>query len=165
MGGGLGRGMFGENETIVHPRHGVGRISGVEQHEVHGRTARYVTIAFGRSMLTLRIPEEKIESSGVRLVSSEPAMRSALDVLQEPATSFSGHWSKRQVQLQEKLNSGDPRCLAELIRDLSRQKSLPDGRVRREAILRLAEELAVVNGVELAAAQESIVARLSPEAS
>lgn len=152
---------FKPNDPVVHPKHGLGCVGATEEHEFAGETTRFLTIEFVRAMLTIRIPEKKLAGSGLRPPSSKRTMQSALALLPEPRATPGGHWSKRRLMLEEKLNSGEPKQLAELIRDLSGGQGTAGGRLYREALLRLSEELAVIEGVEVDRAQAMIELRLS----
>lgn len=150
---------FKLNEQVVHPKHGVGCIGRLE--EVDGQTGRFLMIAFPRTTLTLRIPEANLGRSGLRRLSSAPEMRSALSVLPDPPVAPQGHWSRYAAECGEKLNSGEPKLLAEIVRDLNRRgRSGWGARLYREAVLRLAEELALVEGIEIDQAQAMIEAQL-----
>lgn len=155
---------FKQDAQVVHPKHGLGCVGAVKEEDICGQKARYLTIEFARAMLTVRIPEAKVADSGLRELSSATAMQSALNVLPEARVAPAGHWSKRQLGLQEKLNSGEPIQLAEVVRDLGRGgHTASGGRLYREALLRLAEELALVEGVSIDSAQEKIEGLLAPD--
>ena len=156
------RATFKQNDQVVHPKHGLGCIGTTESHEYGGQEARFLTIEFDRAMLTVRIPEGKLATSGVRPLCSRDIMRAALAIVSEPKAAPGGHWSKRRVELEEKLNSGEPKLLAQLVRDLSGGSSASSGRLYREALMRLAEELAAVEGVAPDRAQAMIEERLPP---
>ena len=158
--------QFSENDRVVHPKHGLGCIGIMEERELCGETRRFLTVEFTRAALTLRIPESKLSNSGLRQVSSREAMRVALSALPRAPAKLDGHWSKRRLQLEAKLNSGNPCLLAELVRDLSSGRGAAGGRLYREALMRLAEELAAVEGIGTESAESIIEAQLasiSPE--
>ena len=159
-----GQPQFNPNDPVVHPNHGLGCIGRTEEQEFGGQKLRFLTVEFERAMLTMRIPEAKLATSGLRTLCSRRAMQAALKILPGAAVAPSGHWSKHRVQFEEKLNSGQPKLLAELVRDLNGGRSTPGGRLYREAVLRLAEELAAVEGVAVERAQEMIEGLLPPRA-
>ena len=152
---------FKPNEPVVHPKHGLGCIGGMEEREIDGELARFLTVEFPRTTLTLSIPEAKLRQSGLRRLSSASRMRTALSRLPAPPEAPEGHWSRHATGYEEKLNSGRPELLAEIVRDLSqRGRSGAATRLYREALLRLAEELAIIEGITLDEAQAAIEARI-----
>lgn len=158
------RHRFRLNEPVIHPRHGLGCIGGMRERDVAGQPGRYLTVEFPRTTLTLSIPEAKLAQSGLRRLSSAARMQTALAVLPDPPAATPGHWSRHALGYEAKLNSGKPELLAEIVRDLSqRGRSGAATRLYREALLRLAEELALVEGVGIDAAQAMIEDRLAAE--
>lgn len=154
---------FEAEQRVVHPHHGVGHVAGWEETELAGRTVRMLVVAFPRTTLTLRIPDSKIGSSGLRRLASRAEMRFALAVLPEPPVVLQGAWPRHIGACGRKLNSGEPIVLAGLVRDLN---SYGGGGVKArsmcsEARIRLAEELAFVEGIGMDQAEAMIEAVLS----
>jgi CarD family transcriptional regulator len=151
---------FKPAELVVHPNHGIGTVGKTVEMEVSGETHRFLVVDFRRTGLTLRIPEQTLEQSGLRGVSSKETMQAALAVLPTPRTILPGHWSRWSDAYAAKLNSGKPELLAEILRDLMPNGSSWKARLYDEAMIRLAEELALVEEVEIAEAQRLIEAQL-----
>lgn len=151
---------FKPNDLVIHPNHGIGTIGKMVEMEVGGESQRFLVVDFRRTALTLRIPERTLEQSGLRRVSSKETMQAALAVLPAPRVTLPGHWSRWADAYATKLNSGKPELLAEILRDLSPTGSSWKARLYEEAMNRLAEELALVEDVELAEAQRRIEAQL-----
>lgn len=148
---------FNTNEQVVHPHHGVGRVGRMEMRTVAGQEGRYLVVRFPRTMLVLRIPVGNLARSGLRRLSSKGEMRAALAVVSEAPVGLHGLWSRSAAEYGQKLNSGQPALLAAVVRDLSRcKRSAWSSAMRQEALLRLADELAAVEGVELAEARATI---------
>lgn len=157
---------FKPNEQVVHPNHGIGRIGLTQVEHIADRKGRFVVVAFPRSMLMLRIPEEKLAPSGLRKISSKGEMRAALSVLSGTPMAPRGPWARCATEMGQKLNSGQPRLLAEIVRDLNqRQHSGWASSLYNEALSRLAEELAIVDGVEIGEAEAIIVELVGPAVS
>jgi CarD family transcriptional regulator len=149
--------VFRTNERVVHPNHGVGCVGGTEVRTVAGQEDRYVLVRFPRIGLALRIPVGKLARSGLRRLSSRAEMRAALSVLADPSVALQGPWSRSAAEYGQKLNSGRPELLAEVVRDLRcSRRSAWSSAMQQEALLRLAEELAAVAGIEIAEARATI---------
>lgn len=155
---------FDRNDTVMHPQHGLGCVGSIEEKEIGGISARYLVVEFEQVMLTLRIPTAKLATSGLRRPCSRETMQAAMDVLPETRVVAPGHWSKRLAGLEEKLNSGQPKLLAELVRDLGRREHGAAGaQLYREALRRLSEELALLEDMPVDGARDRIEAALAPD--
>lgn len=155
---------FKPNDVVVHPNHGIGSVGKMVELEVNGETHRFLVVDFRRTALTLRIPERTLEQSGLRRISSKETMQAALAVLPAPRAMLPGHWSRWANIYVTKLNSGKPELLAEVLRDLSPIGGSWKARLYDEALSRLAEELALVEDIELGEAQRMIETLLPVDA-
>lgn len=131
--------------------------------EVSGATHRFLVVTFRRTSLTLRIPEATIVQSGLRRVSTKETMQAALAVLARSRVSLPGHWSRWAAIYGAKLNSGQPELVAEVLRDLSPTGGSWKAKLYDEAMSRMAEELALVETIDLAEAQRRIEQQLLSE--
>jgi CarD family transcriptional regulator len=156
---------FKINDLVVHPNHGIGSVGRTVEMEVSGESHRFLVVDFRRTALTLRIPEATIKQSGLRRVSSKETMQAALAVLPETPVALSGHWSRWSNIYVAKLNSGKPELLAEILRDLSPTGGSWKARLYEEALHRFAEELALVEDIDVSDAQRVIEARLPNDTS
>jgi CarD family transcriptional regulator len=103
--------------------------------------------------MTLRVPVNKVETSGMRKLSSREKMRSALTVLKGRARVKRTMWSRRAQEYEAKINSGDPESIAEVVRDLHGRVGQPDQsyserQLYEAALDRLVRELAAVERIE-----------------
>ncbi|HEX6978873.1 MAG TPA: CarD family transcriptional regulator [Alphaproteobacteria bacterium] len=148
---------FKLNERVVHPNHGVGFIGRTELKHIAGQESRFIVVEFPRTMLVLRIPEEKLARSGLRRPSSVREMRAALSVLPGRPVEPKGSWSHRAAEYGQRLNSGEPKLLAEIVRDLNQHQGRRwASAIYHEARLRLAEELAVVDDIAITQAESML---------
>ena len=144
---------FQVGDFVVYPVHGVGRLVNIESYEIEGITSRLMVITFERDHMTLRLPQDKAEGAGLRPLSSPQDMADALDNLKQKAKVRRTMWSRRAQEYETKINSGDPRSIAEVIRDLYRNSAQPDQsyserQIYQAAIGRLARELAAIESIE-----------------
>ncbi len=148
-------------DRVMHPAHGVGRVTGIAVEEVSGFSLEFVHVAFDEGQLTLRVPSGKVRSIGLRRIASRALIDEALAVLQGRARSAKVVWSRRAQHHQAKVNSGDPRVVAEVVRDLGRNaiaglQSYSERAIHETALDRLACQIAAVDGTEKAAAVAGI---------
>jgi len=141
---------FAVGDHVVYPAHGVGRITGIDERPVGEQTLQMFVVAFEKDKMTLMVPIHKVESAGMRRLSSRETMDSAITTLRGRARQRRVMWSRRAQEYEAKLNSGDPVAIAEVVRDLHRNVGQPDQsyseRQMYEAALdRLAREFAAVD--------------------
>ena len=144
---------FAVGDHVVYPAHGVGRITGIDERSVGEQTLQMFVVAFEKDKMTLMVPTDKVESAGMRRLSSRETMDAAITTLRGRARQRRVMWSRRAQEYEAKLNSGDPVAIAEVVRDLHRNVGQPDQsyseRQMYEAALdRLAREFAAVDDTD-----------------
>lgn len=144
---------FEIGDFVVYPTHGVGRVEGVEAQEISGQTLSLIIINFEKDRMTLRVPINKAEESGLRKLSSRKLMDSALATLTGRVRVKRTMWSRRAQEYDAKINSGDPILIAEVVRDLFRGPDQPDQsyserQMYQAALERLSRELAAVEKID-----------------
>jgi CarD family transcriptional regulator len=158
---------FVVGDAVMHPAHGVGRVTGESTATVGGESLELVHFAFGEGRLLLRVPRAKVNVNGIRRLAGGALIAEALDVLTTaPRGAVRGvTWARRAAELQAKLNSGDPRKVAEVLRDLSRnvnnpERSFSERQIFEAALERLAVEIAAVEDIARDAAVAKIAERI-----
>ena len=157
---------YAAGDHVVYPTHGVGRVLGVETQEISGITLDLIVIKFEKDRMTLRVPVEKAENSGLRKLSTRKVMDSALQTLKGRSRAKKTMWSRRAQEYEAKINSGDPVSIAEVVRDLHRGDDQPDQsyserQMYQAALDRLARELAAVEKIDEDAAAQKLEDMLS----
>jgi len=141
---------FEVEDHVVYPTHGVGKITGIEAQEIAGQKLKLLVIQFEKDRMTLRVPVAKAKSSGLRRLSTRKEMQTALVTLKGRSRIKRTMWSRRAQEYEAKINSGDPRSIAEVVRDLHRNAGQPDQsfserQIYEAAMDRLAAELAALD--------------------
>ena len=111
--------------------------------------------------MTLRVPMNKVESVGMRKLSSQATMNEALTTLKGRPRIKRTMWSRRAQEYEAKINSGDLVSIAEVVRDLHRAEDQPEQsyserQIYEAAIGRLARELAAMENIDEPSAQQKI---------
>lgn len=145
--------IFKEGDYVVYPVHGVGRLTGFEVYEVDGFKTELMIISFDRERMVLRLPPAKAKNAGLRPLSSTDDMLNAFETLKQKAKVRRTMWSRRAQEYETKINSGDPRSIAEVIRDLYRnttqsEQSYSERQIYQAAMERFARELAAVENID-----------------
>jgi CarD family transcriptional regulator len=152
---------FKNGQYVVYPTQGVGRLVRTEDCLVAGQKIKVLVIDFQKNNMTLRVPLERAELSGLRPLVSARKMMDAIKAAKEKAGAKRMIWSRRAAAYENNINSGDPMKIAEVIRDLQRRTAADtmtfSGRqLYLRALERMAQEYAVINKIELEEAAEKI---------
>lgn len=152
---------YATGDHVVYPTHGVGKITSIEIQEIVGQKLKLFVIQFEKDRMTLRVPVTKAKTSGLRRLSSKKEMQTALTTLKGRSRVKRTMWSRRAQEYEAKINSGDPRSIAEVVRDLHRNAGQPDQsfserQMYQSALERLVREFAAVERIS----EETAVQRL-----
>lgn len=151
--------MFAAGDKIVHSRYGAGTVQNVRCIERDGQEQEYLSIELVEDRGTLLIPSDQLEDAELR-----PAMQDVAlirKVLRKPPEELADHHRTRQSRIESKLNSGDPRQIAQTLRDLCWREATDrlthtDTRLKNRALKLLAEELALNPSFALQTAKQRL---------
>ncbi len=157
---------YSVGDYIVYPKHGVGRVVELETQEIAGLALELYVIRFEKERMTLRVPTNKAEASGMRRLSSDATLQEAFTTLKGKARIKRTMWSRRAQEYEAKINSGDLVSIAEVVRDLHRgedqpEQSYSERQIYESALGRLARELAAVEDIDEAAAMVKLEKELA----
>jgi CarD family transcriptional regulator len=152
---------FKTGQYVVYPTQGVGKLARTEEQVIAGQKIKMLVIDFEKSRMTLRVPLERAEISGLRPLTSAKKMDEAIASAKGKAGAKRMIWARRAAQYEENINSGDPMKLAEVVRDLQRRNAadtIPFSarRLYMRALERMAQEFAVLHKMEVEEASEKI---------
>ena len=140
---------FLPEQYVVYPSHGVGKVLQIEKREIAGEILEMYVIEFEKEKMTQRVPLGKIKENGVRKVSTKNQLKEIFEILTGKAKIRRTMWSRRAQEYEAKINSGDIKLLAEVVRDLFRSDSQPEQSYSERQLYeasreRLAREVAVI---------------------
>lgn len=153
--------LFNEGDYVVYPAHGVGRIVGHETQSIGDLEVQLVVVSFEKDRMILRLPLSKAKNAGLRALSTSEDMAQALQMLTIRTKSRRTMWSRRAQEYEAKINSGDPKSIAEVIRDLYRattqsDQSYSERQIYQAALERFVRELAAVEKIDETVATEKL---------
>ena len=153
---------FKAGDVVVYPAHGVGKVEGLESHTIGGMEVRLFKITFDHERMTLKVPVARATGSGLRQLSTRETMRSAFETMKGRARVRRVMWSRRAQEYEQKINSGDPVAIAEVLRDLRRNaesgdQSYSERQIFQAALERLGREVAAIEKID----QETAMQKLS----
>ncbi|MDR1691472.1 MAG: CarD family transcriptional regulator [Rickettsiales bacterium] len=152
---------FKVNDYVVYPTHGVGQIIEIGKQTFADQELELITIRFEKNRMILRVPTEKAEISGLRKITSKKKMDDIVDLIKDSPQTKRIMWARRAQIYDEKINSGDPVEVAEVVRDLYRnynkmEQSFSERQIYQKALERLANEYAVINKTNPEKASEKL---------
>src|SRR5947209_1462461 len=152
---------FVEGDYVVYPTHGVGKVERIATEEIAGHKLELIHITFEENRMTLRVPVAKARTAGLRKLATRKTFDEALALLKGRARIKRTMWSRRAQEYEQKINSGDPMQIAEVVRDLHRNAGQPDQsfserQIYEAAMDRLAAELAALDKTDKATAANKL---------
>jgi len=158
--------QFSVDDKVIHPAHGAGRITGIEQRGQVSEGTSYYVIEIPAQRLTLHVPSQRMEQSGIRPIMTPGKLPGVLAMLRSQADLLPDNAGERQEGMGEKLDTGRALQLAEVVRDLTWHrrrahltKKDTDQLNRGRALL--AAEMALASDTEIAEATRAIDAALA----
>jgi CarD family transcriptional regulator len=153
---------FDVGDYVVYPKHGVGRVIELQKEEIAGMQLELYVLRFEKERMTLRVPVNKVESIGMRKLSSDKTLKEAMETLKGKPKVKRTMWSRRAQEYEAKINSGDLVSIADVTRDLFRPEDQPEQSYSERQIFeaassRLARELAAMEKTDEPAALGKIL--------
>jgi RNA polymerase-interacting CarD/CdnL/TRCF family regulator len=104
-------------DRVIHPRHGLGRVSALTIKQfVEGEKRLFYEIAFSGS--TLWVPLD-LSTSGIRKLSVKSEIMGCRQLLKSPARPLNNDFRLRQIELNAHLKDGTLTARCEVVRDLT----------------------------------------------
>ncbi len=153
--------MFSVGSPVVYPMHGAGVIVNIEEKQVLGEIRSYYIVRISRGNMQVMVPVEGCEQAGLRPIIQKEAFSSVFDTLRDASTPMDDNWNRRNRDNMEKLKTGIPENVAEVIRNLVRvdrvrKLSTGEKKLLSNAKQILASEMEVVLGMTEEEALEKI---------
>jgi CarD family transcriptional regulator len=119
--------MFQIGQLAVYPAHGVGRIESVQQREVSGTPSDFYIMRLLDTDMIIMIPTNNARNIGLRDVIDNQAVSEVYDILRSrPGRLNNQTWNRRYRDYMDKIKTGSPFRVAEVLRDLTLLKSEKD---------------------------------------
>lgn len=157
--------MFLLNEKIVYPGYGVAIINRLVGRLVSGKKTNFFELKFYNKDMTVLVPEERLESVGVRKLSSLKELNIVLHKLHEfnqtdiVTEHNASTWNKRNKEYQCKLRSGKLEQLALIYKELhlialDKELSFGERNLFNQIENLLLEEIIVIKKIDKIKAQQ-----------
>lgn len=115
--------MFKVGDIAVYPAHGVGIIESVESKIISGKEHSFLVMRIIDNDMTIMIPTDNIDRVGIREIIDKDSVDDIFDILKGESEELdSKTWNRRFREYSEKIKTGSPRDIAEVLRDLMKLK-------------------------------------------
>jgi CarD family transcriptional regulator len=155
--------MFQIGDTVIHPGYGAGTVVDIGKLHCLGGGKPYYSIELADGSKTrVWVPVRDADKRGVRHPTPASQLIQIWRVLSAGPEPMSPDHDERSGCLQAKLRVGDAESVAEVVRDMfwashrSRRLTILDKELYDRGLALLSSEVAVVQGCDLAAAEETI---------
>ena len=109
-------------DFVVYPKHGVGKITGIEKATIGQIEIQFYKIFIEREKLTLTVPIN--QQSNLRPISSINQINKCVSILKTKPKIRRTMWSRRAQEYDQKINSGKIYELAEVVKDLNKNTDI-----------------------------------------
>ena len=149
--------MFLLNEKVVYPGYGVAIINRLVERLIVNKKTNFFELKFYNKDMTVLIPEDRLESIGVRKLSTIEELTDMFNFLQtfDVRDIITEHnastWNKRNKEYQSKLRSGQLLHIASIYKELQligldKELSFGERNLFNQIEFLLIEEICSVNG-------------------
>lgn len=143
---------FVPGDAAVHPAHGVGRVTHVEQRETPAGPVHLYVLEILESRLKVMVPVDAAARVGLRPVMARAATDEIFAVLRSRDVAVGPQpWNRRFRAYSDMVKSGQPLEIAKVLRDMHRLRvgkelSFGERRLLDQARALLLQELAIARG-------------------
>ena len=115
-------------DKAVYPGYGVGKITSIEDKDILGSRLTFYSMQIMESGTKIMIPKNRIESIGVRPVTSKKEAKEVMSLIKgkkaesKTKPNVSKNWQKRHQSYIDKIKTGSIYEIATVIRDLNKLK-------------------------------------------
>ncbi len=153
---------FSVGDKAVYPAQGVAEVVGIDTKEIMGTAQTFYVLRVMDSDKRIMIPVSNVDSVGLRSVMNDKELEEVYDILRERDVDLNQQtWNRRYRAYLEKIQTGSPYEIAEVLRDLNLlkfEKSLSFGerKMLDKAQRLLVQEMAVAKE----ATEEAVIEEL-----
>jgi CarD family transcriptional regulator len=122
-----------KGDWIVHNRHGLGQITGMDTKELLGERKKFYVVE--TESITYWLPVGESDSERIRPVASSRTFSKAAQILSEAPKALNENFRRRLAYIQEKSQDSDLLIKAALIRDMHARDLQKDVHINEKKIL------------------------------
>jgi len=148
-------------DKAVHPAHGVGEVTAIEQREIGGTSAKFYILRILDNGMKVMVPTSAATQVGLRSIMSDKEANGILSTMRAREVAVDVQpWSRRFRVYTEMIKSGSAIEIAKVLRDMNRLKFDKDLSFGERRLLDQARSLLLK---ELAFAKKKTEAEMAAE--
>ncbi len=160
--------VFQVNDYIVYPSQGIGKIVSIEPIKIMNQKKLYYIIQIFDKNLTIKIPVENVESTGIRPIIKKNDVKKVLKILEQEQDQLEEDWKIRYQNNLNKIKSGNIFEIAEVCRNLykrarDKELSLMERRLYETAYALVTGEISYAKGITLEESKNLVSELLSKQ--
>ncbi len=110
--------MFCVGDKVVYPTHGAGVIEAIEEKRILGKKKLYYIMRTMTGNMTLMIPTDNGEQTGIRSLISRDEAKKVLEYFKNSPIEPDHSWNQRQRENMSKIKSGDIYQVLDVLKEL-----------------------------------------------
>jgi CarD family transcriptional regulator len=115
--------LFNVGDKAVHPSHGVGEVTAIEQREIAGTRATFYILRILDNSMKVMVPKSAASQVGLRAIMSDAEANHILSTMRAREVAVDVQpWSRRFRVYTEMIKSGSAVEIAKVLRDMNRLK-------------------------------------------
>ncbi len=115
--------LFNVGDKAVHPSHGVGEVTAIEQREIAGTRATFYILRILDNSMKVMVPKSAASQVGLRAIMSDAEANTILSTMRAREVAVDVQpWSRRFRVYTEMIKSGSAVEIAKVLRDMNRLK-------------------------------------------
>ncbi|MEW6659943.1 MAG: CarD family transcriptional regulator [Thermodesulfobacteriota bacterium] len=119
--------MFQLGQLAVYPAHGVGIIESIQERVVSGNVQQFYIMRLLDNDMIIMIPKNNARNIGLRDIIDETSVPEVYEILSlRPSRINTQTWNRRYRDYMDKIKTGSPFRVAEVLRDLTLLKTEKD---------------------------------------
>lgn len=136
--------MFQIGQLAVYPAHGVGVIESVQERVVSGNVQQFYIMRLLDNDMIIMIPKNNARNVGLRDIIDHTSVPEVYEILSlRPSRINNQTWNRRYRDYMDKIKTGSPFRVAEVLRDLTLLKTEKDLSFGERKMLDTAKSLLV----------------------
>jgi CarD family transcriptional regulator len=115
--------LFKVGDKAVHPAHGVGEVTAIEERDIGGTRAMFYILRILDNAMKVMVPVSAATQVGLRGIMSDKEANDILSTMRAREVAVDVQpWSRRFRVYTEMIKSGSPTEIAKVLRDMNRLK-------------------------------------------
>ena len=136
--------MFQIGQLAVYPAHGVGLIESIQERVISGDVHKFYIMRLLDNDMIIMIPMSNAENVGLRDIIDSTSVPEVYEILSlRPSRINNQTWNRRYRDYMDKIKTGSPFRVAEVLRDLTLLKTEKDLSFGERKMLDTAKNLLV----------------------